>query len=366
MHLFILAECTYIQILATTMKVNQQKIANELGLSRTTVSRCFTNHSGINPDTRASVFAMATRLGYTYLEPRSKDKNTSVNSKTMAVLICSDPSHDITKDNQSPGMQLLPGISEYALINKLRLDMKIINPAQTIFEPTYFEELSKEQKTQWDGVLLIYPFPSAIISGLMHKYPCVSLVEQFGAPDLDCIDVDHHRGVSHLMQKLIDQGHKRIGFFSRRYAVEAPWVYRRYSAYVEKLARAGLPYHKEDVLNLYDADSYNLEESYKKALKQTEDGVTAWICPADHIAYDFIAVFQNFGLVAGKDYSITGFDGIPKQGSQTKLTTVQIPHRQIGYQAARRLDELLNNRFGTTQHVHLNGTVVAGNTDNTI
>ena len=55
-----------------------------------------------------------------------------------------------------------------------------------------------------------------------------------------------------------------------------------------------------------------------------------------------------------------------KLQAQKKLTTVQIPHMQIGYQAARRLDELLNNRFGTTQHVHLNGTVVAGNTDNTI
>lgn len=200
----------------------------------------------------------------------------------------------------------------------------------------------------------------------MHRYPCVSLVEQFGAPDLDCIDVDHHRGVSHLMQKLINQGHKRIGFFSRRYQVEAPWVYRRYSAYVEKLARASLPYRVEDVLNVYETETYDLEESYKKALNQTEDGVTAWICPADHIAYDFMAVFQNFGMIAGKDYSITGFDGIPKKGSETVLTTVQVPRRQIGYQAARRLDELMSNRFDTTQHVHLNGTVVEGNTDLTV
>ena len=348
------------------MNVNQQKIAEELGISRTTVSRCFTNHSGINPQTRASVFATATRLGYSYMKPRGKDKNKSVSTKTIAVLICSDPKHEITNDDQSPGMQLLPGISEYALINQLRLDMKIINPAKTKFDPSFFVEISKAQNSHWDGILLIYPFPSEIISSLMHKYPCVSLVEQFGAPDLDCIDVDHHRGVSHLMQKLINQGHKRIGFFSRRYQVEAPWVYRRYSAYVEKLARASLPYRVEDVLNVYETDTYDLEESYKKALKQTEDGVTAWICPADHIAYDFMAVFQNFGMIAGKDYSITGFDGIPKKGSETVLTTVQVPRRQIGYQAARRLDELMSNRFGTTQHVHLNGTVVEGNTDTTV
>lgn len=343
------------------MRVNQQKIADELGISRTTVSRCFTNHSGINPQTRASVFAIATRLGYSYMKPRGKDKNVS--AKTIAVLICSDPKHDITNDSQSPGMQLLPGVSEYALINQIRLDMKIINPAKKKFDPTYFENLSKGQNLSWDGVLLIYPFPSEIISGLMYKYPCVSLAEQFGAPDLDCIDVDHHRGISHLMQRLIDQGHKRIGFFSRRYQVEAPWVYRRYSAYVEKLARARLPYRVDDVLNVYESDTYDLEQSYKKALKQTKDGVTAWICPADHIAYDFMAAFQNYGMIAGKDYSITGFDGIQRSDDETMLTTIQVPRRQIGYQAARRLDELMSDRYGTTQHVHLNGTVVAGNTD---
>ena len=245
------------------MNVNQQKIAEELGISRTTVSRCFTNHSGINPQTRASVFATATRLGYSYMKPRGKDKNKSVSTKTIAVLICSDPKHEITNDDQSPGMQLLPGISEYALINQLRLDMKIINPTKMKFDPSFFVEISKAQNSHWDGILLIYPFPSEIISSLMHKYPCVSLVEQFGAPDLDCIDVDHHRGVSHLMQKLINQGHKRIGFFSRRYQVEAPWVYRRYSAYVEKLARASLPYRVEDVLNVYETDTYDLSEISK-------------------------------------------------------------------------------------------------------
>ena len=118
------------------MNVNQQKIAEELGISRTTVSRCFTNHSGINPQTRASVFATATRLGYSYMKPRVKNKGVS--TKTIAVLICSDPKHDITSDSQSPGMQLLPGISEYALINQLRLDMKIINPSKAKFDPSFY------------------------------------------------------------------------------------------------------------------------------------------------------------------------------------------------------------------------------------
>ena len=45
-------------------QVKQQEIARKLKLSKATVSRCFTNHPGINPQTRALVFETATELGY--------------------------------------------------------------------------------------------------------------------------------------------------------------------------------------------------------------------------------------------------------------------------------------------------------------
>ena len=346
------------------MEVNQQLIADKLGISRTTVSRCFTNHPGINPDTRAAVFSLASKLGYNYLEPRNNGKQSSSSKqRTIAVLICSAVEAYKRSEYESPGFQLLRGISEYGLLNKLQLDINIIDPKDDSLDKGNYRKLLKDKKPAWDGVLLIYPFPAKIIEGLMRKFPCVSLVEQFGAQDLDCIDVDHHRGVSHLMQRLIDEGHRRIGFFSRRYSVEPLWVYRRFSAFVEKLTRAGLQYRPEDILNLYEGDTYTLEQSYQKAIKQTKDGVTAWICPADHIAYDFISVFDQYGLIAGKDYSITGFDGIPNSASQFDLTTIQIPYREIGFQAARRLNDLLESRFSATQHVYLNGKILAGNSD---
>ena len=49
----------------------------------------------------------------------------------------------------------------------------------------------------------------------------------------------------------------------------------------------------------------------------------------DHIAYDFISVFDQY-TIAGKDYSITGFDGIPNS-AEFDLTTIQIPYREIGF-----------------------------------
>src|SRR6187431_902001 len=53
------------------IEVNQQLIAERLRISRATVSRCFTNHPGINPVTRARVFQMAAEIGYAHLEKRT-------------------------------------------------------------------------------------------------------------------------------------------------------------------------------------------------------------------------------------------------------------------------------------------------------
>ncbi|MGY8716699.1 MAG: LacI family DNA-binding transcriptional regulator [Verrucomicrobiia bacterium] len=72
-------------------KINQQLIAEELGISRATVSRCFTNHPGINPTTRGKVFALASKLGYSHAEKREPATHQRRRtSTTLGVLICVD------------------------------------------------------------------------------------------------------------------------------------------------------------------------------------------------------------------------------------------------------------------------------------
>src|ERR1700709_367964 len=71
-------------------KINQQLIADQLGISRTTVSRCFTNHSGINPATRARVFDLASQLGYQHMEMRVPHKSRAATAKVLGVLVCTE------------------------------------------------------------------------------------------------------------------------------------------------------------------------------------------------------------------------------------------------------------------------------------
>lgn len=345
------------------MGVNQQVIANKLGICRTTVSRCFTNHSATNPETRAAVFALAAEMGYNYMEKRtSEEGETEDKSLTFGVLICTHKEEYERQDYESPGMQFLAGISEYALLHKIDLDINFVNPDEKSLKSKGYSQLLKKKRSSWKGVLLVYPFPSQVILGLSKKFPCVSLVEQFGAPNIDGIAADHHRAIAHLMQQLIDLGHRRIGFFSRHYPVPAPWAFRRYGAYVEKMAREGLTLNHEDIFNVYPTENVDLPASHEKAVEQTRAGVTAWVCPADHIAYDLMEALENSGLKVNQDFSITGFDGLTPPEGVVPLTTMQMPYRRMGYQATKRLNDLTSNRFSMGQHINMLCKFIPGET----
>ena len=344
-------------------KINQQLIAEELGISRATVSRCFTNHPGINPTTRGKVFALASKLGYSHAEKREPATHQRRRtSTTLGVLICVDlPSFDRT-DYGNPGQELLNGLSEVARVQDVRLDLHFVRPEELhLNDPSYAKVVSIGRRS-WDGVVLIYPFPQTIVDELRKKYPVVSLVEQYGKNSMDCVDVDHHRGIERLVDHLQSKGHRRIGFFTWHYPVEAGWALRRYGAYVEMMTARGLEIHPEDAINVDPRRKLSLPKSHGEVVKQTKSGVTAWICAADHQAFDLMKAMAAAGLKVPQDVSITGFDGLDPLKGQLKLTTVDIPFHQIGVIGGKRLIDLIRKRFDSKQHILLNCELIMGGT----
>ncbi len=344
--------------------VNQQEIAKALNLSRATVSRCFTNHPGINPETRARVFELASQLGYNHMVTRvsaAKGKGKAVRP-TFGVLICTEEEEYQRADYESPGRLLLKGISEYGQLARVDLSVHFVNPAATSLGDPAYEELFRTVGRQWSGLLLLYPFPSAVVDGLMVKFPCVSLVEQRGSGGLDCVDVDHYQGVALLVNRLYQMGHRRIGFYSKSYQVEASWSLRRAGAYFEKMTQLGLKIREKDMINVHPKRMVPLEESFDRAAEQVRAGGTAFVCAADHQAYDLISGLRKRGLKVPEDVSVTGFDGINPPARMPALSTIEIPYRDIGYTAAKRLKDLLQKRFGPSQHILLGCQLREGDT----
>lgn len=342
-------------------KVNQQMIADRLGLSRATVSRCFTNHAGINPVTRAKVFQVAAEFGYAHMEGRTPSKKEAGKKQLgFTVLICSESEEYFHGDYTSPGAELLAGVSEFAQANDIKVDVRLISPSVTNVEHESFQKIESLRSRAGRGVLLIYPFPTAVIDQLALRFPLVSLVDQDEHIPIDCVDVDHSSGISLAIDRLVAAGHRRIGFYTRDYPVEASWSFHRYGAFLEKMARLKLPVASEDILGVFPATRTGVSESITLAAERTKDGVTAWVCAADHQAYDMMLGFNNLGMSVPDDVSITGFDGIVNKDAEVPLTTIKIPYREIGMSGAERLAARLRKRFAGKQRVYISGELKRG------
>jgi DNA-binding LacI/PurR family transcriptional regulator len=249
-------------------------------------------------------------------------------------------------------MELYAGLSEFAQLNNMKLELFYVSPSETSFDAPSYARIEPLRKREWDGAILIYSFPRKIVEEVDLKLPMVSTVEHYGAGSFNCVDVDHYTGISMVMDRLRALGHKRIGFYTRSYPVEAEWSFRRFAAYIEKLAREGFAPAREDVVNVYPGRLIpSCEESNRYVVERTRDGVTAWVCAADHQAYDLIAAVQKAGLRVPVDVSITGFDGIRKPDWAPLLTAAIIPFRELGYTSGRRLLEIMKKRFRSPQHI---------------
>jgi DNA-binding LacI/PurR family transcriptional regulator len=339
--------------------VKQQEIAKKLNLSKATVSRCFTNHPGINPQTRALVFETASELGYHHLTPRfDKDQ---VEEKTFGILISSSEEDYNNLDYVNSGKSILRGISEYSQIQKIKLSIHFLDPSITSLNSDNFKKTIKTYGRLWDGILMIHPLPKEIVDYLAIRFPCVSTVEQRSKVNVNCVDVDHYQGISYLIDYLYELGHRRIAFYSIQYKFLQSWVLRRAGAYFEKMTKCGLHIKESDMINVHPDNMRTNESTLEQAIRAIEDGVTSFICAADHQAYELIKGLKKRGIRVPEDVSICGFDGIKNPDNVSQICTVKIPNYDIGYFASKRLYELTDKRYSSSHHTLLACNIIKGN-----
>ena len=340
-------------------KLNQKLIAEKLQLSTTTVSRCFTNHPKINPETRAKVFKLAAELGYSYSIQRNANPKRTTDRKKIAVIVGVEEKY---RDQTDPAEELIAGIAEKTAAEKLDFEVFYVDP--TVFSPKSRARQIIKGVTclDWKGVVLIYPLQEESVSNIMAKFPTVSVLEDYDNCEVDCINQDQVRGISRMIQRLYDLGHRKIGFLSWKYAVHAPWVERRLGAYVENIYRLGLDLDTDLILNVKPHEQIPLETLADIVAEKQKDGVTAWVCAADHQAYRLYSDLEERGLKVPQDISLTGFDGIAPPPGQSQVTTIRIPFKDIGISAVNSLLHKIDHPVSNRRNIQVSGVVIEGET----
>jgi DNA-binding LacI/PurR family transcriptional regulator len=131
---------------------------------------------------------------------------------------------------------------------------------------------------------------------------------------------------------------------------------------MEAMVRLRLPVIAEDIVNIFPSQEGDDESSIAYAIERTRAGVTAWVCAADHQAYNLIRGLGKKGFKVPSEVSVTGFDGIQTPPDSPELSTIVIPFREIGTTGTQRLVERSQKRFGSAQHVLIDCRLRAGST----
>ncbi|WP_299625261.1 LacI family DNA-binding transcriptional regulator [uncultured Tateyamaria sp.] len=194
-----------------------------------------------------------------------------------------------------------------------------------------------------DGLLLIgYDRDPSVYAYLERQNIPVLVAWAFSKQDPQtAIGFDNCASMTRLAQKVLDLGHRRIGVISGMNKGNDR-AQQRLQGIKDAIASNGLP---AESLNIIET-TYEIE-SGAVAFDQVMDVdavPTAVMCGNDVLAVGALQRARERGLRVPDDVSITGFDDIELARIVTPtLTTVHVPHREMGRKAAVALVEMVEN-----------------------
>ncbi|MBL4815507.1 LacI family DNA-binding transcriptional regulator [Shewanella sp.] len=298
------------------LKATSIDIAYRAGVSQSTVSRALRNSPLVNIETRERIQAIAKELNY------KVDKNASnlrtQNCKTIALLLCEDPTNDdslinpfflsmlgsITRATAQQGYDLL--VSFQQLSNDWHGDYEDSNKADGIILLGYGDYLDYEAKLE----KLLEQNTHFVIWGAEHNNKSVL-----------SIGCDNFQGGLIATEHLLSQGRTRPAFLGDS-SSHSPEFRDRYLGHSRAMKQAGVPLNKKCQFSAISTEASGFEAANKLLDSGLEfDSIFA---ASDLIAIGAIRALKQQGISVPQQVSIVGYDDIPVASfANPPLTTVK-------------------------------------------
>ncbi|WP_326834832.1 LacI family DNA-binding transcriptional regulator [Amycolatopsis rhabdoformis] len=186
---------------------------------------------------------------------------------------------------------------------------------------------------QIDGFILATSSRSAAFAADV-AVPTVLVNRRTDNGGIPSVTADNAAGIHLLVRHLAELGHTRLGHVAGPRELSTGW--ERYRAYLDATASAGL----EPVVEFADAFTETAGHAATLRLLSAHPELTAVLAGNDLIALGCYSALADLGRTVPGDVSVTGFNDMPFVDRQRpSLTTVRIPHYDLGREAARLLLE---------------------------
>jgi LacI family transcriptional regulator len=186
--------------------------------------------------------------------------------------------------------------------------------------------------------------------------PIVLVNRTMDDPAVSSITGDDRHGIGLAVEHLVALGHRRIAHVAGPQHVSTGLA--RYHGFLEAIRQAGL--EPDPDLVVY-ADWFREETGAKafRTLLQRDTGATAVVAANDLIALGCYDVLNERGLGVGTDVSIVGFnDMLFADKLCPPLTTIRIPHYEIGARAAQIVLEFIQGHRSDAVQLHLDAQLI--------
>lgn len=300
-------------------------VARAADVHPSTVSRVLNGRPDLSlrAETRARVVAAAHRLGY---RPSALARSLRLQrTLTLGMLV-----PDIANPFFPP---IIKGAESAA--SERGYNLIICNTDDSSErEATHLRVLRERQV---DGLLIASSFmaDSTIAQLRRERFPFVLLNRVArGGSDLAVL-VDNRAAAEKAVAHLADLGHRRIGVVAGPQTTTTGL--ERLAGARAVLRRRGLHDGKDFIVV---AEAFSEEAGYRAARRLLVDGArpTAIFGGNDLIAFGVMRAAREAGLAIPSDLSLVGFNDIAQSVLiEPQLTTIHVPQREMGEQAARLL-----------------------------
>lgn len=170
-----------------------------------------------------------------------------------------------------------------------------------------------------------------------RRIPLVLLNRTTADDSISVVVADEKLGITLAVQHLLSQGHRRIAHLAAPQDISTGRIRRE--AFLAAMADAGIAV--EDAL-IRSVDNLTEDEGKRcaRGFLDLASRPTAIVAANDTLAIGAIIAMEESGLTCPGDISVTGFNDMPySERMRPPLTTVRIPHYQMGFEAG---DELMH------------------------
>ncbi|MHA2939023.1 LacI family DNA-binding transcriptional regulator [Vibrio sp. RC27] len=312
-----------------------KKLAEYLGLSKSTVSRALNGYSDVNPDTRKRVLAAAQDIGY---RPNPTAKRlASGKSRNVGIILPANSRLFV-----SPAFsKVLAGASELLAKHEYQLIVTTLSHWQD--ESQVYTDFIDSGLI--DGMFIVRTrINDSRIAMLTERgFPYVCLGHDDGFPSDSFVDVDNAKAFYDITKRQIELGHRRIAFLDA--PKELTLSKARKCGYLRAIEEAGIDVDHRLLLNgeLNEHAATNMAKEVLSLARRP----TSILCADDTMALGTIAACEELGYQPGSDIAIAGYgDYEHSRYSKPSITTLSYDTHAIGEEMAKLMfNKLEHKRF---------------------